>query len=170
MRILTIVVMVAALALVPQFAFAHGGSAVAVAGHPHSDGPIEIKGTDFDPGEVVQLELRKQGAASVPLGPAPAGADGAFDITFYVPATVEPGLYELVATVGNETFSAEATILSGPDENAPSAGTAADQDVNNDRPTGETVGLAIVTALLAAAGAAIVLLERRRAARPLQAH
>jgi hypothetical protein len=167
MRTLRVVVIVAALALVPQFAAAHGQSEVAVTGHPHSDGPIEIKGTDFGPGEVVQLELRKQGEPSVTLGAAPVGADGSFAITLHVPSSVQPGLYELVAVTGNETTSAEATILALPGTDAASGGTATNEEVSNDRPTGETVGLAIVTALLALLGGAIVLIERRQAARPL---
>jgi hypothetical protein len=167
MRTLTVMVIVAAFALVPQFAAAHGGSEVAIMGHPHPDGPIEIEGTDFEPGEVVQLELRKQGEPSVPLGPVPVGADGAFTITLHVPGTVQPGLYELVAIAGDETTSAEATVLAVPGENAARGGTAADEEVSNDRPAAETVGLAIMTAVLALVGAAIVLIERRQAARPL---
>ena len=159
---------VAALAFVPQLAAAHGGSEIAITGHPHPDGPIEIKGTDFEPGEVVKLELRKQGHASEPLGPAPVGADGTFAITLHIPSSVAPGLYELVATTGDETTSAEATILSAAGKNAAGGGLTAEEDVNNDRPTGESVGLAVVTAVLGLAGAAIVLLERRLPARPFQ--
>lgn len=167
MRMLMVVATLAALALVPQFAAAHEGAEVGIVGHTHPDGPIEIEGTDFEPGEVVQLELRKQGAPNVPLGRAPVGADGTFAITLHVPSDVEPGLFQVVAIAGNDTISADATILAVADEDAAGGGTAAGEDVSNERPAGETVGLAIATAVLALLGAVIILLDRRRAPKPL---
>ncbi|MBA4180564.1 MAG: hypothetical protein C0506_08260 [Anaerolinea sp.] len=168
MKALMAVLIVAALALLPQFVAAHGGSEVAITGHPHPDGPIEIKGTDFEPGEVAQLELRKQGEQTLVLGQATAGPDGTFAITLHLPSTVRPGLYTLVAASGEETTSAEATILGVLGQSIAGGATTADETVSNDRPTGETVGLAIVTAVLGALGVAVILNERRQSARPFQ--
>ena len=163
-----VVIAAAALSLLPGFAAAHGGSEVAVTGHPHPDGPIDIEGKDFEANEIVKLELRKQGEPPLQLGSVPVGADGTFAVTRHVADTVRPGLYQLVATTaGEETTSAEATILGRPGERSGTVDGAGTKDISNDRPTDETVGLAIVTAVLAVAGVAVILLGRHRAARPL---
>lgn len=167
MRTLTAIATLALLALCPGVVAAHGDSTVAVAGHPHADGPIDIKGGDFEANEVVTLELREQGQAPVLLGSVPVEPDGTFEVTLQVPADVRPGLYELVAIAGEESTSAEVTILEPPEGSSSDAGTTEEEDISNDRPKGETVGLAIVTAVLAAAGGAIILLGRRDSARRL---
>lgn len=122
MRTLAAIAVLAALGLLPDVASAHGGSEVAVTGHPHADGAIEIEGSDFEANEVVTLELRKQGQAPVLLGSVPVEADGTFEVTLHVPAEVRPGPYELVADAGDERTSAEATILERPGGTAPGAG------------------------------------------------
>ena len=167
MRTLAAIAVLAALALLPGVVAAHGDSTVAVAGHPHADGPIEIDGSDFEANEVVALELRKQGQAPVLLGSVPVEPDGTFAVTLHVPAEVRPGLYELVATAGDESTSAEATILETPGGAMPSSGDTVVEDISNDRPAGETAALSVVTAALAAAGGGIVLLGRRNRPRPL---
>lgn len=167
MRTLAAVAVLAALALLPGVVAAHGDSAVAVAGHPHADGPIEIKGTDFEANEVVALELRKQGRVPVLLGSVPVEPDGTFEVTLHVPAEVRPGLYELVATAGDESTSAEATILETPGGAVPSSEGTLVEDISNDRPVGETAALLVVTAALAAAGGGIILLGHRNRPRPL---
>lgn len=167
MRTLSVIAVLAILALLADVAAAHGDSEVAVAGQPHADGPIEIEGSDFEANEVVTVELRKQGQAPVLLGSVPVEADGTFEVTLHVPAEVRPGLHELVASTGDESASAEATILERPSGTVPGAGDNSTEDVGNERPVGETAALAVVTAVLAAGGLAIVLLDRRRAARPL---
>lgn len=167
MRTLAAIAALVALGLLPGVAAGHGDSTVAVAGHPHADGPIEIEGSDFEADEVVTLELRKQGQAPVLLGSVPVEPDGTFEVTLHVPADVRPGLYELVATAGDESTSAEATVLEPPDGAAPGAEQSPLEDIDNDRPGSETAGLAVVTALAAVGGAAIILLGRRRPARPL---
>lgn len=166
MRTLAAIAVLTALGQIPGMAAAHGDSTVAVAGHPHADGPIEIEGSDFEADEVVTLELRKQGQAPVLMGSVPVEPDGTFEVTLYVPADVRPGLYELVGSTGEESTSAEATILAPPDGAVFGTESAPLDDVSNDRPGGETAGLALITALVAAAGVAIILLGRRPA-RPL---
>ncbi|MCK6564451.1 MAG: hypothetical protein L6Q80_06825 [Dehalococcoidia bacterium] len=168
MRTLAAIAVLAALGLLPDVASAHGGSEVAVTGHPHADGAIEIEGSDFEANEVVTLELRKQGQAPVLLSSVPVEADGTFEVTLHVPAEVRPGPYELVADAGDERTSAEATILERPGGTAPGAGDNPTEDISNDRPVAETAALAFITAVLAASGLAIVLLDRRRRARRLR--
>lgn len=168
MRMLKIVFLVAALALIPQLAAAHGGSEIGVTGHPHPDGPIDISGMGFLPGEVVTIELRKAGMPSVRLGPVPAGADGSFAVTFHVPASVQPGLYQLAAVSADDTTIAEATILAPPSASGASTSTATAATVTSNRPVAETISLWVVTAAVAALGAAIVLAERRQPPKHLQ--
>lgn len=164
MRVWSALVIVAALSLLPLSAMAHGGSEIAVTGHTHPNGPIEIRGQAFNAGEIVALELRKQGEPALQLGSTPAGADGSFAVTLHVPETVRPALYQLVAVVGQETTSTEVTILRQPGQSANAPAAAANVSIINSRPGAETAGLAVVTALMAIAGGAVVLLERRRAA------
>lgn len=163
--VLLVLSLVATLALLPGVAFAHGGASISIAGHIHANGPMEVTGVDFEPGELVTLELRRQGMAPIPLGTASAAADGSFRVALHVPAEVMSGLYELTAVTGNETTTAEATIAAAAEggTDTPAAQTGI---VENDRPAAETVGLVLVTALAAAGGAAIILLGRRHAARP----
>lgn len=158
--------LIAALLLLPGAASAHGEPVVAVTGHPHPDGPISVSGDDFEANDLVRLELRRKGEEPIALGTVPVSEDGTFEITLHLSAEVRPGLYELVAIGGDETVSAEATIL-GPVGGAAQNATAAVDDVTNNRPAGETVGLAIATALIALAGGAIVLFGRRERTRRL---
>lgn len=166
MRTRAAIVLFVALALFPGVVAAHGDSKVAVAGHPHTDGPIEIEGSDFEANEVVTLQLRKQGQAPVLLGSVPVEPDGTFEVTLHVSAEVRPGLYELVANAGDESTSAEATILERPGGTVPGVGDNPTEDISNDRPVAETAALAVVTATVAAAGAGIILLGHRKRPRP----
>ena len=137
-------------------------------GRPYAGGPIEIEGTDFEEGELVTLELRKEGQAPVLLGSVPVEAGGTFAVTFHVPTEVRPGLYELLATVEDESTSAEVTLLDPPGGSGNEGPESEVQHISNDRPSAEAAGLGIVTALLAAGGAGIILAGRRRPVRPLQ--
>ena len=166
MRTLAAIAVLVAIGLLPGTVAAHGDSTVAVAGHPHADGPIEIEGSDFEANEVVTLQLRKQGQAPVLLGSVPVEPDGTFEVTLHVPAEVRPGLYELVANAGDESTSAEATILERPGGTVPGVGDNPTEDISNDRPVAETAALAVVTATVAAAGAGIILRGHRKRPRP----
>lgn len=167
MRTLAAIAVLAAIGLLPGTVAAHGDSAVAVAGHPHADGPIEIEGSDFEANKLVTLQLRKQGQAPALLASVPVEADGTFEVTLHVPAEVRPGLYELVADAGDERTSAEGSILERPGGTVPGAGDNPTEDISNDRPVAETAALAVITAVLAVGGLAIVLLDRRLTARHL---
>lgn len=169
MRTLPAAILIATLALLaPGPALAHGGAEVAVTRRPYAGGPIEIEGTDFEEGELVTLELRKEGQAPVLLGSVPVEAGGTFAVTFHVPTEVRPGLYELLATVEDESTSAEVTLLDPPGGSGNEGPDNEVQHISNDRPSAEAAGLGIVTALLAAGGAGIILAGRRRPVRPLQ--
>ncbi len=136
--------------LLPAQAFAHGGTEVNVKGDVRANGPIELVGADFAANDVVRIELHREGVQPIELGRVPADADGNFDETLHVPASVPAGLYQLAAD-GIESATAEVTILepatgapAGAEQPASDAGTA-----ENHRPSGETVGLWVFTALVA---------------------
>lgn len=162
-RIVAIVTF-AALALIPLAAFAHGGTKVSVKGDVRADGPIEIVGTDFAANDVVRIELRREGAQPVDLGRIPADADGNFTETLHVPASVTAGLYQLAAD-GGESTTTEVTIL----EPAAVSSAGAEQSmvatatVENHRPTGETVGLALFTAATALVAVGLLWASRTHA-------
>lgn len=108
----------------------------------------------------MRIELRKEGVNPIELGRVPADEEGAFSVILHVPATVRPGLYQLVAE-GQESDTTDVTVLElaeGPVEieREPLAGGS----VSNDRPTGEVVGLAAVTAAIALVGAGMLWLSR----------
>ncbi len=156
-------VIAAALALLlAATVFAHG-TEVSVVGDVRPNGPIEIRGEEFEPDDQVRLELKKEGVQPIELGRVSAEADGSFSITLHLPATVSPGIYELAAD-GKESATTEVTVLepaAGGTEPAPERQET--ESVSSDRPAGETVGLALATALLAALGAGLLWLSRTRA-------
>lgn len=156
-----LLIIAALLALLPASLFAHG-TEVSVGGDVRPDGPIEIRGEELDPNDHVRLELRKGGVEPVELGTVAVEADGSFSITLHLPATVSPGIYELAAD-GKESATTEVTILEPVADGAePAAEHEETENVSSDRPAGETVGLALVTAVLAALGAALLWLSRTR--------
>lgn len=150
------------LALLPAAALAHEGTEVSVNGDVRPNGSIEVEGADFEPNDVVRIELRKDGVEPVELGTVQVGADGSFVETLHVPATVRPGLY-LLAADGQESATFDVTVLEPADGSEPAtpAGESA-ASVENDRPVAETIGLAVFTALVAAAAAAALWWSRTR--------
>lgn len=154
----------AALALLPPAAFAHGGTEVSVKGDVRANGAIEIVGADFAPNDIVRIELRRGSAQPVELGRIPADADGNFTETLHVPASVTAGLYQLAAD-GVESATADVTVLE-PATGAPAGteqpvgGTAT---VENHRPTGETIGLAVFAAVTAIAAVGLLWASRTHA-------
>ena len=163
MKRLIIAAAVAAIALLPAIASAHGGTDVTVRGHLHPGGPIEIVGEDFAPNDVVRIELRKDGVEPFELGRIPADKDGGFTETLHIPASVPPGLYELAAE-GQKSATADVTILEPPAGSAVAAEPAvAAGSVSNDRPAGETLGLAVFTAAIALAAVGLLWASRTHA-------
>lgn len=148
-------------ALLPVAAFAHGGTELKVVGDVRPDAPMRVVGTQFSPDSVVRVELERDGLAPVALGQVPTDASGSFDKTLQIPATVPSGLYRLAA-VGVESASADVAIL------APASGMGAPQpatvgaSVENQRSTGETVGLALFTAAVALAAGGLLWASRMR--------
>lgn len=167
MKLILIATMLAAAAILPAAAFAHGGTEVTVKGDVRPNGPIQVTGKEFSPNDVVRIELRKAGVEPVELGRVPADAEGNFDETLHVPASLPAGLYQLAAD-GTESATTELTIL----EPATGAPAAAEQPVGapapaeNQRPTGETIGLAVFTAVIAVAAVGLLWVSRTRAHAP----
>jgi hypothetical protein len=141
---------------------AHEGTAISVQGAVRANGPIEIEGEDFEPGDVVRIELRKDGVAPVELGRVPVEADGTFITTLHLGADVQPGLYELAAD-GQESASFDLTVLAAAEGSSGASETQPQESVSNDRPAGETVGLVLFTVVLAAAAAGLLWLSRTKA-------
>lgn len=151
------------LALVPTAALAHEGTEVTVEGDVRPGGPIAIQGEEFEPNDIVRIELRKDGVEPIELGRVPADDEGAFNETLHVPTDVRPGLYQLAAD-GEESATFDVTVLE------PTEGTGeaeaigeAEGSVSNDRPAGETVGLAIFTGVIALAAVALLWTSRTHA-------
>lgn len=162
-RSVPLLLMLLSLAVLPLTASAHGGTVVTVRGHPHRDGPLEVEGEEFAPNDVVRIELRRGDAEPFELGQVQADADGAFSHTFHVPATVEPGFYELAAE-GEESASTEATILATPEGGAPAIEPEPSpaEPVSNDRPAPEVIGLAVFTAGIAVLAVGLLWISRTR--------
>ncbi len=161
MRWFSVIVAVLALPLAATV-FAHG-TEVAVVGDVRPNGPIEIRGEEFEPNDHVRLELRKGGVEPLELGTVAVEADGSFSITLHLPATVSPGIYELAAD-GKESAATEVAVLEpAAGEAQPAPEHQATENVSSDRPAGETVVLALATAVLAALGAGLLWLSRTRA-------
>jgi hypothetical protein len=152
---------VAVMALVPAAALAHGGPEVGVQGDIHAGGGIDVTGEDFPEGELVTISLLKDGGESLVLGTVTAGEDEAFEAVFHVPDDLRPGLYQLGAVSGDESASAQVTVLEAADGSLPSSPPAA-LAVSNDRPTTEAMTLAVVTAGIAALGVLLLWLGRTR--------
>lgn len=155
-----LVALVLALALFPTAARAHGGTEVTLQGDVRPGGPIDIVGEDFEPNDVVRIELRKDGVEPIELGRVPVDSEGAFTQTLHVPADVRPGLYQLAAD-GKESATFDVTVLASTDgaEEVDTAG-AAQESVSNDRPTREAVGLVIFTVVIALAAVALLWASR----------
>ena len=142
---------------------AHEGTEVIVNGEVRPDGPVQIEGEGFEPNDVVRIELRKDGVEPIELGRVPADDEGAFIETLHVPATVAPGLYQLAAD-GQESATFDLTVLEPEEGSEPAAEPARPAEpVSNDRPAGETVGLAIFTAAIAVAAGGLLWFSRTRA-------
>lgn len=160
MRVLWLALALATLALFPSTVLAHGGTEVSVGSEVRADGAIEVTGEEFAPNDTVRIELRKEGVDPIELGRVPADEEGAFSATLHVPATVRPGLYQLAAE-GQESDTTDVTVLEpaeGPVEieAEPPAGGS----VSNDRPTGEVLGLAAITAGIALVAVGLLWLSR----------
>lgn len=144
---------------------AHEGTAISAAGEIRPNGPIEITGEDFEPGDTVRIELRKQGTAPIELGAVPVETDGSFTATLHVPETAESGIYQLAAD-GQESAEVEVTVLEPADGSEVVSEPGEDGDVSSDRPASETIGLVIATLLIALAGTALLALSRTRSHQP----
>lgn len=161
----TIVIMAVLFTLLPASAVvAHEGTAVAVKGDVRSDGPLELEGEGFEPNDVVRIELRRDGVEPIELGRVPADAEGAFTETLHVPADIVPGLYQLAAD-GEESATFELTVLQAEDGSEPAGAPdrAATESVSNDRPSSETIGLAVFTAAITLAAGGLLWFSRTRA-------
>ena len=145
----------------PSIVFAHEGTEISVQGEVRADGSITLEGEEFAPNDVVRIELRKEGLEPILLGQAHADARGAFEETLHVPAGVRPGLYELAAD-GKESAKATVTILGTSNPGQSGSPRETTEAVSYDRPTGETIGLAVFVAILTAAGAAAHWVSRTR--------
>jgi hypothetical protein len=162
-RLIIGAILAATIAWLPAITSAHGGTDVTVSGHPHPGGPIEIVGEDFAANDVVRIELRKDGAEPSELGRIPADEDGGFTVTLHIPASVAPGLYELAAE-GQKSATFEVTILDPPAGSAVAAEPAAAAgSASNNRPAGETLGLAVFTAAIALAAVGLLWASRTHA-------
>ncbi len=167
MKTIVVSVIVSAFLLLPTLALAHGGTEINVKGDVRANGPIELIGADFASNDVVRIELRREGVPPIELGRIPADADGNFDETLHVPASVPAGLYQLSAD-GTESATAEVTILEPP-TGAPAGAERSVSDtatVENHRPSGETVGLGVFTAVVALVAVGLLWVSRMHA-RPI---
>ena len=156
-------VLILALALLPTAALAHEGTEVTVRGDVRPGGPIDIVGEEFEPNDIVRIELRKDGVEPIELGRIPADGEGAFTETLHVPADVRPGLYQLAAD-GEESATFDVIVLD-PTEGAPEVEPTgeAQESASNNRPAGETLGLTIFTGVIGLAAVALLWASRTHA-------
>jgi hypothetical protein len=150
-------------AFLPLAAIAHGGTEVSVKGDVRADGPIEIVGADFAANDVVRIELRREGTQPIELGRIPADGAGTITATLHVPASVRAGLYQIAAD-GQDSATAEVTILAATSEitDAPAQPASANA-IENQRPAGETIGLAVFTAIVAVVAVGLLWVSRTHA-------
>lgn len=160
-RMLAVVML--ALALIPTTALAHEGTEVTVKGDVRPGGPIEIEGEEFEAGDIVRIELRKDGVEPIELGRIPVGEDGTFTATLHIAVDTRPGLYQLAAD-GEESATFDVTVLEPAEDAAATEPTRDSQEFgSNNRPAGETIGLAVFTGGIALGGIALLWVSRTRA-------
>ncbi len=149
------------LSLLPAQLYAHGGTEVVVRGDVRADTLMNIEGEEFDPDDLVRIELRKQGAEALQLGEVKADSGGSFTVSFHLPANVAAGLYTLAAE-GRDSATTDVTVLAplGPDEPPLTEPTAS---VRSDRPVEETIGLWLFVVGLAVVGGVVLWFSRTRA-------
>jgi hypothetical protein len=119
-------------------------------------GTVTISGQGFPPGSTVPLAFNGEEFAS-PV----TDEEGAFSITFTVPADIAPGVVTFTALCGAFTLTAELTVIVGGQEVTTTL-------ANNGglTPTGSnSTQLLQVAAALLAVGALLVFLARRQARR-----
>ncbi|SIN87060.1 esterase-like activity of phytase family protein [Agromyces cerinus] len=135
-------------------------SLVLGAGSVVAGGSLEVRGADFAAGSAVRLELHSD---PVVLGEATASADGALAFTARIPAATAPGAHTIVAVLADgTTVTAAITVTAAPGGVDGAEGSESGADLAS---TGIDPTAAIVVAVLVLlAGAASVLIARRRAA------
>ncbi len=160
-RALVALLVVVGFGSLPVAISAHG-TEVSVVGEVRPGGPIEIHGEDFEADDIVRLELRKEGVEPLELARVPVETDGSFAITLHLAATVSPGIYELAAD-GKESATAEVAVLRAANgEQQPGAEPSQEGSATNERPAGETAGLAAMAGIFALVGVGLIWLSRTR--------
>lgn len=144
---------------------------LSVSGPMVPGGEIFVQGSGFDPGATYMLELRSTPAV---LGDVQVDDAGAFQLGARIPASVEPGAHTLVAIRdGVDIAQVELELAAAPssedDGDSGSADSKAGSGVSDGlaatgADTSVLAGWTIVGAVLLFAGAAFVVLRRRRAA------
>ena len=133
--------------------------------HPivNPGGTQEVTGSGFTPGETVTITMcDANGANCQPAATTTANGNGAFDVTFTVPAGTADGTYTAVVhgsesstLLGDITLpfqvAAPYTVPTGPSPTVPTGGTVA----------GDLAPFGMVAALLAMAGAGMLAIRRR---------
>lgn len=156
----------AALVLLPvSAASAHGEPVIAV--EPTvvaAGGQITLAGTEMEPGEVFAITLEGL-ATSVPLGEATVtgeGEEAGFTATFTIPADTAPGSYTVrAATEEGESTSADLTVTAAAETASAEPATVQEptgerHQIDRPRPLGQVIVAALVIALGAAVGFALV--------------
>ncbi|MFB6610884.1 esterase-like activity of phytase family protein [Agromyces sp. NPDC056379] len=129
------------------------------AGSVVAGGSLDVRGTGFAAGSAMRLELHSE---PVVLGEATASTDGALAFRARIPAATAPGAHTIVAVLPDGT-----TVTAAITVTAASSGSAAGGSVSSAglASTGVELTVALVVAsVVLLAGAASVLIARRRAA------
>ena len=144
-------------------ASAHGNPEIVVTPNPAPGGTlITIEGEEFE--ENVEVSLSLEGVSgSIALGMAMTDAEGRFHQEVALPNSATPGSYQLRAEGGDDSAVVEFRISAGAGAEQPVAEHETSIGFHRGGPVNEVIGLAALTAVLAVAGAGLLLVRERRA-------
>ena len=157
---LTLAALSAGIALRPGPVWAHGNPEVRVEPNPATAGAeVTITGEGFEEQEPISLVLEGV-LAETALGTAVTDPEGAFHLTFTLPASVPPGSYRVRAVGEDEVAVADIRVEAAATGAEPAAPHEAAIDFHRLSSSAEVTGFALLAAAIATAGAFLIWFPR----------
>ena len=138
----------------------HGNPEIVVTPSPAPSGArITIEGEEFEEDDEISLTLEGIGG-DIALGMATTDAEGAFHIEARLPDAAAPGSYRIRAE-GSDASAVLEFRISGAGRSPIDAEHERSLGFHREGPASEVIGLAALTAVLAVAGVALLLVRER---------
>lgn len=144
-------------------ASAHGNPEIVVTPNPAPSGTlITIEGKEFEEEDHISLTLEGI-SGEVALGGAMTDGEGALYLQVVLPDAAVPGSYRIRAVGSDASAVLEFRISAGAGAGQPVAEHETSIGFHRGGPANEVIGLAALTAVLAIAGAGLLLVREQRA-------